>query len=570
MMDLSAGASNPGVAPPSQDSIRELEERLRRRSGGPVLEGPVPKRPCLSPPAAASPSACRPVSPPPGAPSRTEPPPAPMDLPEELLNRLEEALAKEKREKEQLKELLAKRDQELGPLKTRLHKLQEAFVEKVRQACQAERDQEKQEAHHKHFSLGQVVVQRDLSEAWRDGKDLQEARQRRDRIKDELEQVKRQLTDRRKEERKKGRSAAEEEECSVEEEVFSLSLLQSNLQKEEQMALAHLEELEVQKHIFIKDIRRMHSEDVSSFRNFPILNDRYLLERLLGKGGFSEVYKAFDLVECRPVACKIHQLNSNWSEERKNNYMKHARREYAIHKTLVHPRVIQLYDMFEIDVQTFATILEYCDGVDLDLYLKKSKCVGEKEAKVIIYQVFSGLKYLHERAEPVIHYDLKPGNILVSRDMKVKITDFGLSKVITAQDETQIDLTSQGAGTYWYLPPECFQTAFTPKISPKVDVWGAAVVFYQLLFGQKPFGNDVSQQQLVQNQIILNAHKVKFPSKPLVSDVTKDFISRLLCHNQDERPDIFAVCADPYFTAKPAPRRRSMRGDPQGGPPPTV
>lgn len=55
----------------------------------------------------------------------------------------------------------------------------------------------------------------------------------------------------------------------------------------------------------------------------------------------------------------------------------------------------------------------------------------------------------------------------------------------------------------------------------QVDVWGAAVVFYQLLFGQKPFGNDVSQQQLVQNQIILNAHKVKFPSKPLVSDATK-------------------------------------------------
>jgi len=62
------------------------------------------------------------------------------------------------------------------------------------------------------------------------------------------------------------------------------------------------------------------------------------------------------------VAVKIHQLNSSWTEEKKHNYMKHATREYAIHREMVHPRVVRLFDVFEIDSSSFATVLEYCKG----------------------------------------------------------------------------------------------------------------------------------------------------------------------------------------------------------------
>lgn len=65
------------------------------------------------------------------------------------------------------------------------------------------------------------------------------------------------------------------------------------------------------------------------------------------------------------VACKIHQLNSMWSEMKKANYTKHAVREYNIHKDLVHPRVVQLFDVFKIDNNSFCTVLEYCEGGDL-------------------------------------------------------------------------------------------------------------------------------------------------------------------------------------------------------------
>jgi len=79
--------------------------------------------------------------------------------------------------------------------------------------------------------------------------------------------------------------------------------------------------------------------NISRFNSFCILKDRYLLLMLVGKGGFSEVHKAFDLVELRDVACKIHQLNSQWNEERKANFTKHVCREQSIHKQLDHPYV---------------------------------------------------------------------------------------------------------------------------------------------------------------------------------------------------------------------------------------
>jgi tousled-like kinase len=102
------------------------------------------------------------------------------------------------------------------------------------------------------------------------------------------------------------------------------------------------------------------SEDRSRFfrdLHLPCLNERYLLQSLLGKGGFSEVWKAYDLQELREVAVKVHQLNKQWPPERKESFIKHVRREYQIHRDMRHPRVVQFFDVFEIDTDSFATVL---------------------------------------------------------------------------------------------------------------------------------------------------------------------------------------------------------------------
>merc|ERR1719495_703399 len=334
-----------------------------------------------------------------------------------------------------------------------------------------------------------------------------------------------------------------------------LRLRQNTLKKEDAEMALEMEKLERERNLHIRELKRIHNEDQSRYNNRPVLNERYLLLMLLGKGGFSEVHKGFDLKEQRYVACKIHQLNKDWKDDKKANYIKHALREYNIHKNLQHPRIVQLFDVFEIDANSFCTVLEYCDGHDLDFYLKQHKTISEREARSIVMQVSSALKYLNEIKPPVIHYDLKPGNILltggnVSGD--IKITDFGLSKIMDPENyspEHGMDLTSQGAGTYWYLPPECFVVGKNPpKISSKVDVWSIGVIFYQCIYGKKPFGHNQSQATILEENIILKATDVQFPNKPAVSAEAKNFIRKCLCYRKDERMDVRLMFEEIYLS----------------------
>jgi tousled-like kinase len=274
----------------------------------------------------------------------------------------------------------------------------------------------------------------------------------------------------------------------------------------------------------------------------------------LGKGGFSEVRRAFDLCELREVAVKIHQLDPRWNEAKKDNYTKHVSREYEIHRAVRHPRIVSLFDVFEIDNNAFATVLECCNGTDLDSLLKEKICLPERDARAILLQILSGMNYLSHSSgnrQGIIHYDLKPGNILFDEFGDAKITDFGLSKIVDTPDPAEsMELTSQGAGTYWYLPPECFITSETVRISNKVDVWSIGVIYYQMLFGKRPFGDGMSQDRVLTDNTMLNAREVHFPDSISVSLEGKEFVKRCLTYDQGYRPTIGQLCDDPYVVSK--------------------
>ncbi|XP_071812805.1 serine/threonine-protein kinase tousled-like 2 isoform X2 [Apostichopus japonicus] len=348
-------------------------------------------------------------------------------------------------------------------------------------------------------------------------------------------------------------------------EIFKLRLVA--LKKEEADLQAELQKLERDRNVHIRELKRIQSEDQSQFKDYPVLSGRYLLLQLIGKGGFSEVHKGFDVKEQRYMACKIHQLSKEWKEDKKANYIKHALREYEIHKSLDHCRVIKLFDVFEIDSNSFCTVLDYCPGNDLDFYLKQHKTIAEREAKSIIAQVVHALKYLNERKPPIIHYDLKPGNILLMTGHvsgEIKLTDFGLSKIMDDDhfnsSEGGMDLTSQGAGTYWYLPPECFVVGKDPpKISSKVDVWSVGIIFYQCLYGKKPFGHNLSQASILEQNTILKATDVQFPPKPVVSNEAKEFIRCCLVYNKDIRCDVLTLSRNAYLS--PSNRRAASNNN---------
>ncbi|KAJ8446167.1 hypothetical protein Cgig2_015938 [Carnegiea gigantea] len=391
-----------------------------------------------------------------------------------------------------------------------------------------------------------------ISETWEDGQALKDINAHLRQLLEAKEIVERQRKSLRKRQSDKGdggetESVVQEEDFLIQDEIYKSRL--ASIKREEEAVLRERDRYELEKGRLIREMKRIRDEDGSRFNNFPILNHRYALLNLLGKGGFSEVYKAFDLVDHRYVACKLHGLNPQWSEDKKQSYIRHAIREYNIHKSLVHNNIVRLWDTFEIDQNTFCTVLEFCSGKDLDAVLKATPVLPEKEARIIIVQIFQGLVYLNKRTQKIIHYDLKPGNVLFDELGVAKLTDFGLSKIVEEDVGSQgMELTSQGAGTYWYLPPECFELHKTPLISSKVDVWSAGVLFYQMLFGKRPFGHDQTQERILREDTIIKARKVDFPSRPSVSTEAKELIRRCLTYKQGERPDVLSIAQDPYLT----------------------
>ncbi|KAL3626994.1 hypothetical protein CASFOL_029207 [Castilleja foliolosa] len=429
------------------------------------------------------------------------------------------------------------------------------------------------------FGAGTVI-----SEAWEDGQALKDLNAHLRSLLETKEAIERQRKSLKKRQSDKGDTSGseggvQEEDTLILDEIFKSRL--ASIKREEESVMREKDRYEVEKGKLIREMKRIRDEDGSHFNNFQILNHRYALLNLLGRGGFSEVYKAFDMVEHRYVACKLHGLNAQWSEEKKQSYIRHAIREYNIHKTLVHHHIVRLWDIFEIDHNTFCTVLEYCNGKDLDAVLKTTPVLPEREARIIIVQIFQGLVYLNKRSQKIIHYDLKPGNVLFDEIGVAKVTDFGLSKIVEDDVGSQgMELTSQGAGTYWgwticpiifqpspifprtpsfsslteaisleglYLPPECFELNKTPLISSKVDVWSAGILLYQMLFGRRPFGHDQTQERILREDTIIKARKVEFPSRPSVSNEAKEFIRRCLTYNQVDRPDVLTIAQDPYL-----------------------
>jgi len=154
---------------------------------------------------------------------------------------------------------------------------------------------------------------------------------------------------------------------------------QRMFENEEKRLKEQLYMLEKEKCHYLLEYKRVRDEESSKFcgvhrsKTYTVLQNRSLILTILGKGGFSEVYKAFDLENCVEVACKIHHFDDSWSDQVKDDYIKHALRENEIHKELSHRRVVKHYDTVEIDHNSFCTILELCSGPDLYNYLKENK-----------------------------------------------------------------------------------------------------------------------------------------------------------------------------------------------------
>lgn len=210
------------------------------------------------------------------------------------------------------------------------------------------------------------------------------------------------------------------------------------------------------------------------------LQDRYRLQDKIGAGGMALVYRAYDETLDRTVAIKFLSPQRVLSADASARFLREARTVAR----LSHPNIVTLFDVGRVDFWHYL-VLEYINGQDLHkLMVQRGGALPLAESLAIIRGVFAALGYAHHNG--VIHRDIKPDNIMLTQEGTVKITDFGLA---LARDETR--LTQEGAmmGTLLYMAPEVL---LGKDVDHRVDLYGAGVVFYELLVGRPPFvGSDM-------------------------------------------------------------------------------
>ncbi|MGX8684725.1 MAG: Stk1 family PASTA domain-containing Ser/Thr kinase, partial [Lachnospiraceae bacterium] len=206
-----------------------------------------------------------------------------------------------------------------------------------------------------------------------------------------------------------------------------------------------------------------------------LIADRYEILEKVGTGGMADVYKSKDHTLNRYVAVKV--LKQEFSENA--NFVSKFRVEAQAAAGLMHPNIVNVYDVGE-EKGIYYIVMELVDGITLKNYIGKKGNLGYKEAVTIALQVSMGLEAAHRNH--IIHRDIKPQNIIISREGKVKVTDFGIAKAATSDT-----ITSNVMGSVHYTSPEQARGGFSDE---KSDVYSLGVTLYEMLTGEVPFDGE--------------------------------------------------------------------------------
>ena len=260
-----------------------------------------------------------------------------------------------------------------------------------------------------------------------------------------------------------------------------------------------------------------------------LIDRRYNVVETLGSGGMADVYLAHDEVLDRDVALKVLNRRLSGDEE----FVERFRREARSAATLSHPNVVQIYDRGEAEDGASYISMEYLPGGTLEDRISRDAPMDSRVTLEVAVQIAEALGAAHEGG--VIHRDVKPQNVLVTRTGDVKVADFGIARAESAGTMTG----NAVLGTAAYMSPE--QAAGRP-VDPRSDLYSLGVVMYEMLTGEPPFTAGGSISAAMQH-----ANETPIPPKsknPDVPEATDDLVIRLLSKNPDDRPPSASALAD--------------------------
>ena len=207
------------------------------------------------------------------------------------------------------------------------------------------------------------------------------------------------------------------------------------------------------------------------------LDGRYELLELIGVGGMADIYRARDIVEDRIVAVKILKTEFAGSDE----FLRRFRNESKAIALLSHPNIVKIYDVGFTDKVQFI-VMEYVEGITLKTYIEKKGQLSFKESASIAIQVARGIEAAHNKN--IIHRDIKPQNIIISTDGKVKVTDFGIAKATSSNT-----ISSDVMGSVHYASPEQARNGF---VDGRSDIYSLGIVMFEMVTGRVPFDGDTT------------------------------------------------------------------------------
>lgn len=208
-----------------------------------------------------------------------------------------------------------------------------------------------------------------------------------------------------------------------------------------------------------------------------MIGDRYEILERIGTGGMSDVYKSKDHKLNRHVAVKV--LKQEFSEN--TNFVSKFRMEAQAAASLMHPNIVNVYDVGE-ENGIFYIVMELVEGITLKKYIEKKARLSYKEAVSIAIQACMGIEAAHKNH--IIHRDIKPQNIIISKDGKVKVTDFGIAKAATSNT-----ITSNVMGSVHYTSPEQARGGYSDE---KSDIYSMGITLFEMLTGRVPFNGETT------------------------------------------------------------------------------